>query len=463
MKSKARIGGMKAIRILQISGVFLLGLYVSLFRISTVYCENILTLKDSIEIALKQSVLIHSAREGISGANAQEKEAFAAFFPKLSTSYSYTRLNKAPYFLFPGIPGLIPRSEMTTGTQDNYAWSLEARQPIFTGGGITSNFEASKLGVEIAKTEELITVLDVIYDVKESYFNIIKSQMLLEVARQSVKRLEAHRDMAQSFFDVGIIPKNDLLHAEVELVNGYQFLLRSENTVEMAHSKFNTVLRRGMDRLVILDDVLKYEPFEKSFEDCLTIALENRPELKYYKLKFEQARKMVSAAKSDYYPSVNFIGSYVRFGDTPGVSGSAFKDQESWQFGLVANWNFWEWGKTKSKVELRKSQENQVADSLIHLKDQVTLDVKNAYLFLREAEKQIFVSDKAIEQAEENFRIAKERYIEHIATSTDVLDAQTLLTKAKADNINALGNYHISRAKLERAMGLLEFSYKSNN
>jgi outer membrane protein TolC len=73
---------------------------------------------------------------------------------------------------------------------------------------------------------------------------------------------------------------------------------------------------------------------------------------------------------------------------------------------------------------------------------------------MREAERQILVSRKAIEQAEENFRITQERYKEQVTTSSDVLDAQILLTRAKSDYTNAIGDYHISHANLERAMGV---------
>jgi len=83
------------------------------------------------------------------------------------------------------------------------------------------------------------------------------------------------------------------------------------------------------------------------------------------------------------------------------------------------------------------------------------LEIKDTYLLLREAESQINVSQKLIEQAEENFRIATERYKESLATSTEVLDAQTLLTRAKADYVSALGDYHIQLARLQRAIGSL--------
>jgi outer membrane protein TolC len=148
------------------------------------------------------------------------------------------------------------------------------------------------------------------------------------------------------------------------------------------------------------------------------------------------------------------VGNYAKYGDTPGVAGSPFKDQESWFFMAVANWNFWEWGKTKNRVEFGQSRENQAMDFLANVRDQITLDVKNAFLLLHEAEKQILVAAKAIEQAEENFRINTERYQEQVGTSTEVIDAQTLLTKARSDRHNALGDFNISRARLERAIGV---------
>jgi len=416
--------------------------------------DSLLTLQESIDLALKQSVVLHSAKEGVAGAEAQKQEAFTGFLPKLSTSYNYTRLNEAPTFLFPGVSPLIPRSVMTTGTQDNYTWALEARQPVFAGGGILANYEANRIGVDVARMEEMTVILDMVQEVKVAYFSTIKAEKLLEVAQQSVKQLEAHRNMAQSFFDVGMIPRNDLLRAEVELANGQQFLVRSQNGLELARSKLNTVLRREINAPVSLEDILGYKSFEKSLDDCLKVALDNRPEIRAYSLKVEQAKKMVNQAKSEFFPSVNLVGNYARFGDTARVSGSAYRDQENWYVMAVANWNFWEWGKTKYRVDVSKSKENQIMDTLVNAKDQITLEVKSAYLLLREAEKQIFVSKRAIEQAEENFRITQERYREQVVTSTDVLDAQTLLTRAKSDHTNALGDYHISHARLERAMGM---------
>jgi len=95
-----------------------------------------MSLPESIDLALKQSVILHAAKEGIRGAEAQRKEAFTGFLPKFSASYSYTRYNRDPYLAFPGIPPVIPPANLTVGTKDNYNWIIEARQPLFTGGAL---------------------------------------------------------------------------------------------------------------------------------------------------------------------------------------------------------------------------------------------------------------------------------------------------------------------------------------
>lgn len=422
-----------------------------------------LSLSESIDLALRRSVLIHAAREGVRGAEAQRKEAFTGFLPKFSTSYSYTRLNTDPTVNFPGtsltLPFpigsvTIPPSTYQAGTKDNYNWNIEARQPLFAGGGILANYEASRIGTEIVRLEETTTVQDLVQEVKIAYFNILKADRIHAVARQSVERLTAHRDTAQGFYDVGIIPRNDLLYAEVELANGRQLLVRAENSLEMAKSKFNTLLRREINAPVEIEDTLNDRPFAKPLDGCITAALENRPEIRSYAFRLEQAKSLVKLARSEYYPNVGLVGNYARYGDTPGVAGSPYRDQESWYVMAVANWNFWEWGKTKNRVDAGLSRENQAADILTNIREQIALEVKNAWLLLHEAEKQVHVAKKTTEQAEENFRINTERYREQVGTSTDVIDAQTLLTKARSDHDNALGDYSIGRAKLERAMGI---------
>lgn len=418
------------------------------------------TLSRSIDLALNQSMVIQAAKEGVKGAEAQKKEAFTGFLPKLSTSYSYVRLNDAPWVNMP--PSTINSplgtlstagGQVITGTQNNYNWALEVRQPIFAGGSIAANYQANKKGEDIARVDESSTTQNIVEEVKASYFNILKAQKILAVARQAVDQLKAHRNEAQNFFDVGLIPKNDLLQSEVQLANGEHNLVKAENNLEIAKARFNTLLRRNINAPVEVDDILAYRPFEKTMESCFQAAYDKRPEIKAYSLKVEQAKEYVKAARGDFFPTVSAVGHYERYGDSGSLQGSTYKSMENWYLMARADWTFWEWGKTKNQVDSRQARHNQVASLLNHEKDKVAFEVKAAYILVRESEKQVFVAQKSIDQAEENFRINSERYKEQVATSTDVLDAQTLLTKAKSDYFTALGDYFINQARLDRAMG----------
>jgi outer membrane protein len=414
--------------------------------------EAPLTLEQSIDIALKQSVIIQSAREGVAASEARKKEAFTGFLPKLSTTYNYTYNDPAQYIKQ---PPPSPITNLTIGTQDNFTWSLDARQPLFTGGRLEANYDISRLGLDASKQEEMGTVQDIVLEVKRSYFTILKAKRLVGVAKQSVEQFISQKDLAKNFFEVGLVPRNDYLQAEVRLADGTQSLVRSENRLEESHARFNTILRRPVSAPVAVVDILDYKPYGKDFDECLQTAMNNRPEIQVYALKAEQAGKKVKIVESEFYPSVNLVGSYQRYGDSADLNGSAYRNPENWTVAAVATWDLWEWGRTKYSRDASVSQEKQAVNALTNVKDQVALEVKNAWLAVKEAEKLIAVTQKSIEQAEENYRINQERYREQVSRMTDVLDALTLLTYARASWSNALSDYQISLAALERAMGVI--------
>lgn len=438
--------------------IIVLTIFAFVFFQYSVFAEKPLTMDEVVEIALKNSHVIDIAREGAKSAAAQKKEALTGFLPKVNTFYSYTRLNEAPFTRFEGLPSpysALNGKELTVGTKENFNWTFEVKQPLFAGGAILANYQASAIGEDAARIEEAAKVQDVVQDVKIAYFNVLRAQRILEATRQSVEMLNAHCNIAKNYFRVGMIPKNDLLHAEVELANGEQALIRAQNAVDLAKSRLNTILKRQMFAPIDVADILTYQPLKKTYEDCLKIARQERPELKISSLRAAQAGKLVRMSKSEYLPALNLVGNYTRYGDNPSTSGSAYRDMENWQVMAVASWNLWEWGKTKYRVDATKARENQAISSSRELNDQIALEIKYAYLLLQEAESQIAVSQKVIRQAQENFRISEERYQQNISTSTVVLEAQTLLTKAKSEYANALGDYNINYARLQRAMGTI--------
>jgi len=206
-----------------------------------------------------------------------------------------------------------------------------------------------------------------------------------------------------------------------------------------------------------VEDILEYRPMELSFEECLKTARKNRPEQGEVELKVKSAEKEVQLAKSEYFPTLGLSFNYERVGDDPSVSGSDFADEDSWNIMATARWTFWQWGKKRQLVREKETRLVQAKDAKIQVEDSISLEVKDAYLRLREARDKIGVAEVAVEQAEENFRINAERFKEQVATTTEVLDAQTLLTQARSNYFNALSDYNITWARLDRAMGIASY------
>ena len=412
-----------------------------------------LSLNESITIAIKKSTSIRAAEHGIKGANYERKAAGTDFLPKLTTEYNYTRFNEDPHMKSPAGEFLSYPMDMKIGRKDRYQWNTYLTQPIFTGGALTSSYQIAKLGLDMAEKNWSRAKQDIVLQVKEAYFTILKVEKIKEVALQAVEQVKSHVDVSQAFFEEEMIPKNDLLEAQVRYAQVKQDLIRADNGVQIAKAYFNTVLRQDVNESVEVEDVLGYRPEVFSLEDCLKEGLERRPEMKEANLNLERARKSVGLAKSRFFPHISVVTNYQRMGDHADLRGNPYEDAENWMVSTLFSWDVWEWGKKHYQVSARRAKAAQAEELEKQVGDVIALEVKESYLNLKEAEKNIFVAETAREQAEENFRLNQERYNEQMATTTDVLDAQTLLTEAQNNYYNALSDYHIAKARLERAIG----------
>jgi outer membrane protein len=420
---------------------------------------DVLTLDESIKIALERSLSVRYAEEEIRAKEFEERSARADFYPKLSTDYSYTRfdtstVNDAKYTTYVFTPpATFTPKQVSPLDANNYAWNVTATQPLFTGWRLRALRQLASLGVDTARIQKETAIHDLVVDVKAAYFSILKAEKLEKVAIQAVEQLEAHLRVAQAFYDEGIIAKNELLQTEVQMAQARQDLIQASNFVELSKSVFNKLLRRGLDSEVNIEDIPEYRAFESTLEQCLEKAELSRTEIKELSLNILSAEKAVDLTKSSYYPTVALVGNYSRESDEPLLGADPGEDADVWALIAKAEWTFWEWGKKKNDVSASKATVAKVKYLLRELKDSIQLQVKEAYLNVREAEKNIQVARTAVIQAEENFRMNEERYKQQVATSTDVLDAQTLLTQARSNYFNALSEHDIALAQLERAMG----------
>jgi outer membrane protein len=410
-----------------------------------------LSLKQTIEQAIEANLKLKQSQEEVKAAEETRKVSITQFLPTFSSSYDYLHRNKP---LTQNLTGLGPSPEFVVAPEDQYTFVTSFTQPIFRGFELINQYKISDLGLNSAELSEKITRQDVILDAKNAYYSVLKTQKLLDVAEQRVIQIASQKDVAENFYEVGMSPLNDLLQAQASLANARQGLIAAQNNLEIAKSQFNIVLRRPVNSPVAIEDILDYRPLVHDIDYYLSNAQDNRLEIKVADLQVQIAEKEVTLARKDYYPSINLTGHYTRIGDNYDVDGGeGISDAAAWNIEATARWDFWEWGRTSYGVNEKLHRLSQAQYSRSQILDNIELEVKTAFLRAKESEKNITTVEKAIEQAKENYRINQERFKEQVATTTDVLNAQTLLSDTLTNYYSALYDFKISNATLFRAIG----------
>ncbi len=433
-------------------------IYISFFLIScpapvsAQETTGTFNLFQTIEDAVKANLGLKQSKEEVNAALATKKARTTNFFPTLSARYGYIRRDKPTTQALMGQLGQT--TDVIINPEDEYNFVTSFTQPIFTGFALINQYKIASLGLDVAEISEKLTRQDVILDAKNAYFSILKSQKLMAVAEDTVKQATGQKEVAENMYQVGMSPLNDLLQSQVQLANDKQRFITAQNNLEISKSQFNTLLRRPVNSPVAIVDILDYTPFEYDINYCLTEANQNRLEIEVADLEVQIAQKDYELSKRDYFPSIDLTGSWTRRGtDWDADGGEGISDKKFWDIRATANWNFWEWGRTRYGVKEKLSRLSQANYRKEDILDNIELEVKQAFLRTKETEKNITTIEKAIEQAKENLRITEERYKEQVSTTTDVLVAQTLLTETMTNYYNALYDFKIAKAVLYRAIG----------
>ncbi|MEJ2689795.1 MAG: TolC family protein [Deltaproteobacteria bacterium] len=406
-----------------------------------------LSLDQAVSMALTKNPAIHRATEDLASSQEKAKAVRAQNLPRLSASYSYTRLKENPYAIFNG-------NKVLVGDRNDFAWDLTLAQPLFTGFALTAKTRMAELGVELGKVDRQLAVLDLTERVRLAYYKIFQQKQLLQVAEETVTQLAAHEKDASHFYDQGLIPYNDLLKSQVALSTAKQDRLQSRSDLEMAVARLNTLLHQPMEQPTEIIDPKASPGSLPDLGPLVEEAKANRPESRALRLALDKSNQQIRLAKSSYYPEVDLEGRYVRNGDNPPATNNDYANDHNASIGVKATWTFFEWGRKRAQVNSQLHAQKALASQLEQIKDTISLQVKQSWLHLKVTLANIQTSEEARKQAEENFRITRLQYQKSLATSSDVLDARTMLSQAEAKASNNIYGCLSARAELDRAIGL---------
>jgi outer membrane protein len=409
-----------------------------------------LSLSDAVKLALENAPDLQVGAAQAANAQARYEQVKDSKRPTVSVGLNVNQYTNQQKICLADADPCPPQAELVTRNFTTLAATANLSYPItaqFTS--IKNREEASRFEIDGIEISREVAKREIAWQAEQSYLNFLKIMKATEAATEGVKLAQAQVDRVKKFFDVGALAKNDLLRAELSLAQAQQVEITTQTSVLLAEGVLVTMMGLPSDTHISPTEVYSetVPPIPVSMEEAIKTALANRPEIDQVESQIGMTNALKEASKGALYPQVAVTASAQYF------TGSTFQEGADVFATINANWAILDWGLAKEQVSAAEASVTQVKASQEKLTQGIILDVRSRYLTLLSAKASLDLSEKSIESATENQRITTARFDAKSATTTDLLDAQVLLTRAKISVITARYDYYIALAGLKKSMG----------
>ena len=409
---------------------------------STQVAGRVLTLEECIAIALEAQPRVQATLADYAAARYRVNQAFAPLLPQLSGVVSTTR-SHLPVFVTNSAGQNIPTTQ-SRDFNESFLAQAQLSQLLFDFGKNLAATDAARKLAEVAVEDVELQRQLISLTVKEAYTNTLFSQRLIRVQEQAVERAELNLRSAKGFFDVGTRPKSDVARAEVDVANARVDLIRARNALRQAIVALNTAMAIDVDSPTQILDNLIYQPISLDRQQLRADSLRQRPEYRQSKLRQAAAEATERQTFRNFFPDVTGTGAY-------GGARSTF--DASWTVGLSLNWTLFDGGNRIAKYQEAKANSEGARARVKSTELDIVQNVEQAQIAVEEAQERIQAAQTLVASAQENFRLAQGRFDAGVGTILELTDAQLALTQAQNTESQALADYRIALARLDRAVG----------
>jgi len=406
----------------------------------------VLDVRQCVQMTLERNAQVFSTEADVAAREAQHGQARSLRWPQVKGHAGYTYVDGMPVDLYSsGALSFIAGSISAEKYQVNAGFSLE--QVLYAGGRIQAAARASKYLARSEAWKREAALAELEFQARQGFHDALLARALVLVAEESVATFERHLADAKQMLEVGLISDFEVLRAQTELGARTAELETARGAERIAVVNLLRILALPQNTVVAVNGKIEWAPLDAPVETLVEEARANRPELRALAFGIEAARQQVAVKKAGYKPSA---GARVMWEQ---VEGGTSIIPEGWTFNVGLEWELMAGGRRKYEVAEANAQLTSLEYQREDVDRLVELDVRQAFLRVKEAIAKIRAEKGTVALGLEGLRMAQLRFQEGVGTQVETLDAELALTSARTQLVRALRDYAVAAAALDKALG----------
>jgi len=412
--------------------------------------DGALTMEQAVDLAREKNLRVKAADADARTMDSMRREALAPFWPQLSANGYFNDQRMAPN-VFTSAGNTMARNYQVFNADQTRDANVTAMYSLFAGGRDYYGYKAATARADAARQMFRGAEVDVAMQARLDYIAALREAENLRVTGELVRDIEERLRVTRETFEAGRVPRFYLLRDEAEHANALQMDAMALSRAEQALVALKTTLGVDLSSGITLVDRLEFVTASVSIEEGIRQASQVHPEIKAAIKQREAAQAEVRAAYGNYFPQVAL--SYMYDGQWSKNRGETSTTADGYSVGVVVTLPLFDGFQRENALNTAKAKLDRAAQGEGLARQQIAKEVNQAALMLTAAQKSVEASGKGLEQAEEEFRIVKERFQSGRGIQLEILDAQVSLTRARFNAVSSLAEYNSALAMWLKATG----------
>jgi outer membrane protein len=439
------------------------------------------TFQQCVDIALEHNRWRPVSQFNVEIAQAQLKQALSTYWPQLGATASYQHMDEPLNFIFPEINFTAPASTMTVDTmlgtlpvnvppqsvtvpaqdiklmdEQTGAASLNLMYPLYTGGKRSAVVKQAESGLAAARQEARRTDLQVIYDVKRTYYGAVLAKRLCGIAEETLARMEVTLELTEHLYKGGSmqVKKTDYLRNKtvVEGLRATVAFLKGNERLTLA-ALTNVIGLDWDSEIDVAEAEVPFRPHEADLKRLVGSAYRFNPDWNKLEEGIKAAEAHIDEKTADHFPQIALVGNLTHIENSYDKGIATADNKDSWTAGIVMELLLFKGFRTKQEVKEARARLGKLQGQKVLLREGIALQVKDAFIQMARSQDQKRAMDAAVTASEESRDLNERAYQEELVETKDVIEAQLVESFVKANYEKILYDHIEAQARLDFVVG----------